>query len=190
MKDVSRSTIARIAAVVMIFTLVASVTPALAARTLSVDSMAFDSQLKAAPAISPAEKIAKQLEPIAKVTSDQPAAKAKAPEVRPTQPRSAGVSAGSARSPRSKSESAQAILASYKARYPILQGVTVQFGNARGFQAIAYYKSGRIVICPNHDASLERIINHEVWHIIDWRDNNRIDWGENIPPKNAANYAR
>jgi len=190
MKDVSRSTIARIAAVVMIFALVAGATPALAARALPIGSMAFDSRLEAAPPTSSAEKITKQLEPIAKVTGDQPATRAKAPETRPAQPRSAGTSAGSTRSSQGKSESAQAILASYKARYPILQGVTVQFGNARGFQAIAYYKSGRIVICPNHDASLERIINHEVWHIIDWRDNNRIDWGENIPPKNAESYAR
>jgi hypothetical protein len=24
---------------------------------------------------------------------------------------------------------------------------------------------------------------HEIWHIIDWRDNGRIDWGENVPPR-------
>ena len=52
----------------------------------------------------------------------------------------------------------------------------------QGRQAIAYYKSGRIVISPSHTASLSRILNHEVWHIIDYRDNGVIDWGENIPP--------
>ena len=77
----------------------------------------------------------------------------------------------------------QAILAGYIARYPILAGATVSYGDAKGAQAIAYYKSGRIVISPSHTASLERIIAHEIWHIIDWRDNGVIDWGENVPPK-------
>lgn len=66
-------------------------------------------------------------------------------------------------------------------RYPILKGTTVEFGDARGYQAIAYYRSGRIVISRTHTASLSRIIAHEVWHIIDWRDNNRMDWGEDVP---------
>lgn len=76
---------------------------------------------------------------------------------------------------------ARSILASQIAKHPILKGATVSFGDARGYQAIAYYGSGRIVISPNHTASLERIIAHEVWHIIDWRDNGKIDWGENVP---------
>ncbi len=78
---------------------------------------------------------------------------------------------------------ARRILASLIARYPILAGTTVTFGDARGHQAICYYRSGRIVISPNHTASLSRILNHEIWHIIDWRDNGRIDWGENVPPR-------
>ena len=90
----------------------------------------------------------------------------------------------------SSDDRAQAILASFKARYPILRGVTVEYGNARGFQAIAYFQSGRIVISRTHTASLERIIEHEVWHVIDWRDNNRIDRGENVPPANASSFAR
>ncbi len=89
----------------------------------------------------------------------------------------------------SSADRAQAILASLKARYPILRGTTVEYGNARGFQAIAYFQSGRIVISRTHTASLERIIEHEIWHIIDWRDNNRIDWRENVPPANAASFA-
>jgi hypothetical protein len=84
---------------------------------------------------------------------------------------------------------AKAILASLKARYPqYLSGVTVSMGNASGYQAVAYYTSGRIVISPKHKASLERILNHEVWHIIDWRDNGRIDWREKVPPANASAY--
>lgn len=78
---------------------------------------------------------------------------------------------------------AKSILAGYVAKYPILAGATVSFGDARGYQAICYYKSGRIVISPSHSASLDRIIAHEIWHIIDWRDNGRIDWGENVPPQ-------
>lgn len=78
---------------------------------------------------------------------------------------------------------AKALLAGLVAKYPVLQGTTVTMGDARGYQAIALYKSGRIIISPTHTASLERILNHEVWHIIDWRDNGRIDWGESVPPK-------
>jgi hypothetical protein len=76
---------------------------------------------------------------------------------------------------------ARSLLSAAIARHPILRGSTVEFGDARGYQAICYYRSGRIVISRNHSASLDRIINHEVWHIIDWRDNGRIDWGENVP---------
>jgi hypothetical protein len=73
--------------------------------------------------------------------------------------------------------------------YPILRGATVEVGDTKGnAQAICYYKSGRIIINPNHTVSLERIINHEIWHIIDWRDNGRIDWGESVPPSNAADF--
>jgi hypothetical protein len=78
---------------------------------------------------------------------------------------------------------ARRILAGLIAKYPILKGTTVSFGDTKGYQAICYYRSGRIVINPNHTVSLSRILNHEVWHIIDWRDNGRIDWGENVPPR-------
>ncbi|GAB4278445.1 MAG: hypothetical protein Kow0056_10750 [Coriobacteriia bacterium] len=80
---------------------------------------------------------------------------------------------------------AQAILNRYIAQYPILAGTTVSFGTTPGgHQAVAYYTVGRILISPTHTASLERIIGHEIWHIIDYRDNGRIDWGENVPPSN------
>lgn len=78
---------------------------------------------------------------------------------------------------------AQSILAGLIAKYPILAGASVSIGDASGYQAVAYYKSGRIVISATHTASLTRILNHEVWHIIDWRDNGVIDWGENVPPQ-------
>ena len=84
----------------------------------------------------------------------------------------------------SKESRARAILASLINQHPILAGTTVRIGSTPGgYQAVAYYKSGRIVVSPNHTTSLERILRHEIWHIIDWRDNGRIDWGENVPPK-------
>ncbi len=88
----------------------------------------------------------------------------------------------------SQTDRAQVILAGLIAKYPILRGTTVTFGDTRGYQAIAYYQSGRIIISRTHTASLERILNHEIWHIIDYRDNGTINWGENVPPSNAASY--
>ncbi len=78
---------------------------------------------------------------------------------------------------------ARSILASLVSQHPILSGTTVSIGaTPGGYQAVAYFKSGRILISPNHRASLSTILRHEVWHVIDWRDNQHIDWGENIPP--------
>jgi hypothetical protein len=88
-----------------------------------------------------------------------------------------------------KPVSAQTILNSLKGTYPrYLNSATVQYGTANGYQAVCYYTASRIVVNPKHKATLTRILNHEVWHIIDWKDNGRIDWGENIPPANAASY--
>jgi len=98
---------------------------------------------------------------------------------------STGASTATASAPAASGDEtaqAQSILAGLIGQYPILAGTTVTFGDAKGSQAIAYYKSGRIVISPSHTASLSRILNHEVWHIIDYRDNGVIDWGENVPP--------
>lgn len=78
---------------------------------------------------------------------------------------------------------AQAIVNSLIARNPYLQQgpVTVTFGDAKGYQAITYYTTGQIILSASHTASLDVILKHECGHIIDWRDNGRIDWGENIP---------
>lgn len=75
------------------------------------------------------------------------------------------------------------ILKKQIAKYPILEGATVEYGDAKGHQAICYYSSGRIIIDRRHKAPLKKIIGHEIWHIIDWRNNGKIDWGENVPPK-------
>lgn len=115
----------------------------------------------------------------AKATRATRTARAKS-QVRSTRSKRSAKRAGSSSGGGSIAQ-ARAILAAQIARHPILAGSTVSFGDARGYQAIAYYGSGRIVISRSHTASLERIIAHEVWHIIDWRDNGKIDWGENIP---------
>jgi len=83
---------------------------------------------------------------------------------------------------------AQADLARYIQTYPLLQGCTVQMGDARGYQAITYFTTGLTVISSSHTASIDTILAHEIWHDIDWRDNGVIDWGENVPPANAASY--
>lgn len=59
---------------------------------------------------------------------------------------------------------AWAILAGYG-----LSGVSLSFGDTYGYEAISYYKSGHIVINPNHTTSLSTLIAHEVNHIIAWR---------------------
>jgi hypothetical protein len=93
-------------------------------------------------------------------------------------------------SPVDENALAQTILAGFKAQYPrYLTGATVEFGNAAGYQAISYYTVGRIVISPTHTVGVQRILAHEIWHIIDWQDNNAIDWGEAIPPANMNTYA-
>lgn len=85
---------------------------------------------------------------------------------------------------------ADAALARLKAEYPrYLSGVTVSIGaTPNGYQAVCYYREGRIVVKPDHTASMEDILSHEIWHVIDWRDNGCIDWRESIPPANAADY--
>mgnify|MGYP007057173464 CR=1 FL=1 len=122
-------------------------------------------------------------------TASAPAAAKPAPAA--AKPASAPAPAAAKPAPSSADKLAQArsILASRVRTYPILAGATVEIGDTRGNpQAIVYYKSGRIIINANHTVSLERIIDHEIWHIIDWRDNGQIDWGEQVPPKNAADF--
>lgn len=84
---------------------------------------------------------------------------------------------------------ANEILSELKQQYQGLDGVTVRMGTTpKREQAVAYYTLDEIVISPTHTASLDEILAHEVWHIIDWRDNGRLDWGENLPPANPGKY--
>lgn len=78
---------------------------------------------------------------------------------------------------------AQTIIDGYISKCPILAGTVVEIKSIEsGYQAVAYYVSGRIIISPTHTATLSRILAHEIFHIYDWRDNNVINWGENLPP--------
>jgi hypothetical protein len=69
-------------------------------------------------------------------------------------------------------------------KYPILSGVTVAFGNTGGPGAVSYVGSGRIIVKSGYTGNLNAAIVHECWHIIDYRDNGQMDWGENLPPAN------
>jgi len=100
---------------------------------------------------------------------------------KPAKPKKAKARSSRRGSSGSELSRARKLLRAQIRKHPILKGTTVSFGNAHGYQAVAYYSSGRIVISRNHRASLSRIISHEVWHVIDWRDNHKIDWGENVP---------
>lgn len=87
--------------------------------------------------------------------------------------------------------SAEAHLRELKADYRHLNGVTVSVGTTpNGEEAVAYYTEGRIVISRTHTVGIGKILAHEVWHIIDWRDNGRLDWGETLPPDDASDYRR
>jgi len=84
---------------------------------------------------------------------------------------------------------AQAILGELQAKYRLLDGVTVSIAaTPADEQAIAYYQDGEIVVSPDRSATIQRILAHEIWHVIDWRDNGRLDWGEDLPPANASDY--
>lgn len=86
---------------------------------------------------------------------------------------------------------ARAALASLASRYRHLDGVTVAYGvTPNGEEAVAYYTEGRIVISANHTVDEATILAHEVWHIIDWRDNGVLDWGERVPPSDAGAYLK
>jgi len=84
---------------------------------------------------------------------------------------------------------AQEILAQLAETYPSLEGVSVRIGDTpKDEEAVAYYTAGEIVIDRDHTVGIDRILAHEIWHVIDWRDNGRLDWGENLPPRNASDY--
>ncbi|MDI6799325.1 MAG: hypothetical protein QMD53_01350 [Actinomycetota bacterium] len=71
---------------------------------------------------------------------------------------------------------AQTLLNAEIAKNPILVGATIKIQECpNNWQACAWYKRGEIWIDPDHTAPLERIISHEVAHIIDWREDGDID---------------
>ena len=77
------------------------------------------------------------------------------------------------------------------ARYRHLDGVRVVIGDTpNDEQAVAYYTRGTIVIDRGHDYTIGEILEHEIWHVIDWREDGRLDWGESLPPSDWASYVR
>ncbi len=80
-------------------------------------------------------------------------------------------------------------LAELQAAYTHLDGVTVSIGTTpAGEEAVAYYEDGEIVVSAKHTVGIEKILAHEIWHVIDWRDNGRMDWGEDLPPTQASDF--
>jgi len=78
-----------------------------------------------------------------------------------------------------------------RATHRYLDGATVTMGTTpHDEEAVAYYTSGEIVINRAHTVSIDKILAHEIWHIIDWRDNGRLDWKENVPPSDSSAYVR
>jgi hypothetical protein len=102
-----------------------------------------------------------------------------------------GDGASDSRDRASDEREAERVLATLAATYRGLDGVTVMIGaTPNGEQAVAYYTEGRIVISETRSASIEEILAHEVWHVIDWRDDGRLDWAEDLPPANADTYTK
>jgi hypothetical protein len=86
---------------------------------------------------------------------------------------------------------AEAALKQLSDRYEYLDDVTITFGaTPSGYEAVSYYTEGRIVINPAHTVDVETILNHEIWHIIDWRADGRLDWDEYVPPASADDYLK
>ena len=76
-------------------------------------------------------------------------------------------------------------------KYRYLDGVSVTVGTTPDDkQAVAFYTEGHIVISRAHTVSIDAILAHEIWHVIDWRDNGRLDWGEQLPPSNPDTYLK
>ena len=188
----SRDRKVRFAATTMLaaitLTVVAAVVPTVVTAEASATLPAFRNRLAAS---SPAAKLtASADQPLAAftprartATTIEPVATSRPSNRSTSTTRSTGSAAATPVSSGDELAEAQSILAGLIGRYPILAGASVSIGDASGYQSVAYYKSGRIVISATHTASLSRILNHEVWHIIDWRDNGVIDWGENVPPQ-------
>jgi hypothetical protein len=87
--------------------------------------------------------------------------------------------ASSASAGYSKQDEANAILAGLIAQYPLLQGSVVYIQETpNGWEGAAYYKSGVILVNPNHTYSLYEIIYHEAMHILDWREDGKIDYND------------
>jgi hypothetical protein len=100
-----------------------------------------------------------------------------------------GSASQSATDAREDTRKADQILGELRTKYRYLDGVTVMIGvTPRDEQAVAYYTTGVIVISRTHTVSIDRILAHEIWHIIDWRDNGHLDWQENLPPSNTSVY--
>lgn len=166
--------------------------PYLDVQTRAAQAAQFTSEQRGAFAQAPAVLPLMSRPKPAVPATETPAAPAKPDAkraVKPAAKQPASAPKRNAAKPSSRDAEAQRILRGLIRKHPILKGTTVTFGRTRsGAQAEAFYKSGRIVVSPSHRASINTILTHEVWHVIDWRANGRIDWGERIPPRYDRSY--
>jgi len=83
------------------------------------------------------------------------------------------------------------VLGRLEKQYKHLDDVSVTLGQTpKGEEAVAYYTGNEIVIDTEHSVGIEKILAHEIWHVIDWRDNGELDWGEDLPPSNSSDYLK
>ncbi len=128
----------------------------LAAKT-TVNNPTAKETLKGAVAWAQADAARKAAEAEAARVAAEQAAAQQAAQQKAVEEKAAQVAAN-------EEGDAWAILAGYG-----LSGVSLSYGDTYGYEAISYYKSGHIVINPNHTTSLSTLIAHEVQHIIAWR---------------------
>ena len=50
---------------------------------------------------------------------------------------------------------------------------SIAYGDTHGYEAISYYKTGYIVINPNHTYSLYTLVAHEINHIVAYRESGK-----------------
>lgn len=121
-----------------------------------------------------------QRQAAAQAAAEQEASRNSSTQARPVASGGSGGTGGGSPAPfsggYSEQEQANAILAGIIAQYPILQGTVVYIQQTpNGWEGAAYYKSGVILVNPNHTYPLYDIIYHEAMHVLDWREDGKID---------------
>ncbi len=81
---------------------------------------------------------------------------------------SGGGSSEAAAAPSGGGEDLWGVLASFG-----VPGTSIAYGNTYGYEAISYYRTGYIVINPNHTYDLYTLVAHEINHIVAYRESGK-----------------